>query len=87
MNRKSLIRSFIVVTVVQLVTLVGEHLSSMYPLWTGKPAILAIVPLNLRSLFRGNYVYLGYNIAHLSAKCYTKTLKLNSRGGYVLAIT
>ncbi len=60
--------SVIRVAVVQLVILVGEYLLSIYPLWTSKPAILTIIPLNPRSLFRGKYVYLDYDIAHLNER-------------------
>ncbi len=78
MNKKALIRSFIFVAAFQLVILVGEYLSSVYPLWTGKPAVLEIVPLDPRSLFRGNYVHLDYDIASLDERVIDETLHLKT---------
>ena len=78
MNKKNLIRSFILVTTFQLVILVGEYFSSVYPLWTGKPAILAIVPLDLRSLFSGNYIHLDYDITNLDERVIDGTLNLRT---------
>ena len=78
MNKKALIRSFIFVAAFQLVILVAEYLSSVYPLWTGKPAVLEIVPLDPRSLFRGNYVHLDYDIAILDERVIDETLHLKT---------
>ena len=78
MNKKTLIRSFVLVAVFQLVILAGEYLSSVYPLWTGKPAVLEIVPLDPRSLFRGNYVHLDYDIADLDERVIDEMLHLKT---------
>ncbi len=49
----------------QLSVLVGMVLSSVWPLWVGAHVRLAIVPIDPRSLFRGNYARLDYEIATL----------------------
>ncbi|WP_341503917.1 GDYXXLXY domain-containing protein [Gallaecimonas sp. GXIMD4217] len=47
----------------QMAVLAGEYLGSVWPLWYGKPVKLETVPLDPRSLFRGNYVRLRYRIS------------------------
>lgn len=76
MKKERLVRSFILVAAFQLVVLAGEYLVSVYPLWTGESAILKIVPVDPRSLFRGNYVLLNYDIASLDEKAIAETLQL-----------
>jgi uncharacterized membrane-anchored protein len=49
----------------QLVVLCGEYLFAAYPRWYGKEVRLVTVPVDPRSLFRGNYARLRY--AALSA--------------------
>ena len=51
--------------VLQLSVLVGLYLNSVWPLWVGAHVRLEIVPIDPRSLFRGNYARLDYEIANL----------------------
>jgi uncharacterized membrane-anchored protein len=51
----------------QLLVLVGELVGAWYPLWVGQPALLAVEPVDPRSLFRGNYVQLNYRIGRIEA--------------------
>ncbi len=46
----------------QIGVLVGEYLNSVYPLWWGEEIRLEVVPVDPRSLFRGNYARLNYPI-------------------------
>jgi uncharacterized membrane-anchored protein len=52
----------------QIVVLAGEYLGAVYPLWTGQEIKLKIVPVDPRSLFRGNYARLGYSISTVDLK-------------------
>lgn len=51
------------VIVFQVVVLAGVYLNAMHPLWTGETIRLKTVPIDPRSLFRGNYARLNYDIS------------------------
>lgn len=65
MNRKVFI-ALIVVVVAQLGVLFGVLGGAMYPLMTGTEVKLKVVPVDPRSLFRGNYARLTYDISTIS---------------------
>jgi uncharacterized membrane-anchored protein len=50
----------------QIIVLATEYLSSVWPLWFGTPVILKTAPIDPRSLFRGNYVRLNYDISNIN---------------------
>jgi len=52
----------------QILVLASEYLGSVWPLWFGTPVMLKTVPVDPRSLFRGNYVRLNYDISAISKK-------------------
>ena len=54
------------VVVIQVGILAGEYLNAVYPLWTGQEVKLKTVPVDPRSLFRGNYALLNYGIANVA---------------------
>jgi uncharacterized membrane-anchored protein len=56
------------VIVFQVAVLAGEYLGAVYPLWTGKEIRLKVVPVDPRSLFRGNYAQLRYDISTIDVK-------------------
>jgi uncharacterized membrane-anchored protein len=56
------------VIVVQVAVLIGEYLGAVYPLWTGQEVKLKTVPVDPRSLFRGNYARLRYDIARIETE-------------------
>lgn len=49
----------------QLLVLVGMVVNAALPLWTGTEIRVRTVPVDPRSLFRGNYVRLGYEFGDL----------------------
>lgn len=51
----------------QMSVLAGEYLMAMYPRWTGEEVRLRVRPVDPRSLFRGNYARLNYDISVLPA--------------------
>ena len=84
MSRKILVRILLGAVIFQLLVLAGKYLLSVYPLWIGKPVILEIVPVDPRSLFRGNYVHLDYSIARLDSEVIPDELRLyNGSMAYV----
>lgn len=52
----------IIAIIFQCSVLVVEYLGSVWPIWTGTPIILKTQPIDPRSLFRGNFVRLNYQI-------------------------
>ena len=75
MNQFTVVRALIVVAVFQVLVLAGEYLGSVYPLWTGERVILEIIPVDPRSLFRGNFVRLNYEIANLDERAIAEDAK------------
>jgi uncharacterized membrane-anchored protein len=63
MNRTLLIRGVIGVIALQIAVLAGEYLNAVYPLWVGKEITLETRPYDPRSMFRGNYARLNYDIS------------------------
>lgn len=68
MNKKLILAGLSAVVVFQVLILAGEYLNAVYPLWTGKEVKLKTVPIDPRSLFRGNYARLNYAISRISSR-------------------
>lgn len=58
----------ILTLVFQLSVLSVEYLGSVLPIWTGKEIILKTQPVDPRSLFRGNFVRLNYEINRITTE-------------------
>lgn len=67
MNRK-LVAALIAAIALQFLVLTGMYVSAALPLWTGQEIRIKTVPVDPRSLFRGNYARLGYDISRLEAE-------------------
>lgn len=52
----------------QIIVMGGVYLNARLPLWTGKEILLNTRPVDPRSLFRGNYARLSYDISSLPAE-------------------
>ena len=65
MKKETVIAGIGVVILFQILVLAGVYLGAMYPLWTGKEIHLKTVPVDPRSLFRGNYAQLRYDISNI----------------------
>ncbi|WP_444933698.1 GDYXXLXY domain-containing protein [Microbulbifer sp. JTAC008] len=50
---------------VQFFILLGMYIKAQMPLWTGQPVTVKTVPVDPRSLFRGNYAQLNYAFSTL----------------------
>jgi uncharacterized membrane-anchored protein len=68
----------------QLLVLAGELINANYPLWTGQEIRLQVEPVDPRSLFRGNYARLDYDIANVR-QC-DKSLERDLRKGDVVYV-
>jgi uncharacterized membrane-anchored protein len=83
MNREWRNRLLFGAIVLQLLVLVGELVGAWYPRWVGQPVLLAVEPVDPRSLFRGNYVQLNYRIGRVLAGAEAAGLH-RGRQAYVL---
>ena len=68
----------------QLLVLAGELIGAAYPLWTGQEIRLQVEPVDPRSLFRGNYARLDYEIG--TVKQCEKELEQEPRKGEIVYV-
>lgn len=61
-SRKVIKIGLLVTLLLQLSVLCVEYFGAVWPIWTGKEIVLKTEPVDPRSLFRGNYVRLNYDI-------------------------
>jgi uncharacterized membrane-anchored protein len=81
-NKRFLVIGLTLTISVQMLVLATEYLSSVWPLWFGTPVILKTAPVDPRSLFRGNYVRLNYDISNINKDLTQEHFK-RSEVGYV----
>lgn len=74
-NRRFLVAGLSLTMLLQVTILATEYLSSVWPLWFGTPITLKTAPVDPRSLFRGNYVRLNYDISTISSLDTFQTFK------------
>ena len=67
MNKKLILILLSIVIAFQIFILSGEYTNAVYPLWMGQEIKLKTVPVDPRSLFRGNYARLRYEISDVPA--------------------
>ena len=70
----------------QLGVLATEYLGSVWPLWTGEEVRLEIVPVDPRSMFRGNYARLAYTVATVDSKLFEGLDKKLRKGEIVYVL-
>jgi uncharacterized membrane-anchored protein len=66
MSRQWIMRGLVGAVALQVGVLAAEYLNSIYPLWTGQEIRLKTIPVDPRSMFRGNYVRLNYEISTIN---------------------
>jgi uncharacterized membrane-anchored protein len=81
-NKRFLVIGLTLTICAQMLVLGSEYLISVWPLWFGTPVILKTAPVDPRSLFRGNYVRLGYDISRINRELTTESFK-RGEVGYV----
>jgi len=79
-NKRFLAIGLTLTITAQLMVLTTEYLSSVWPLWFGSPVILKTAPVDPRSLFRGNYVRLNYDISNINKNLSREKFKTNEVG-------
>jgi uncharacterized membrane-anchored protein len=79
-NKRFLVIGLTLTITAQMVVLATEYLSSVWPLWFGSPVILKTAPVDPRSLFRGNYVRLNYDISLINKNLTSEQFKINEVG-------
>ncbi|MCB1758388.1 MAG: GDYXXLXY domain-containing protein [Gammaproteobacteria bacterium] len=65
MKRTRIAAALLAALLLQAGVLLGEYLVAVYPLWQGEEIRLQTRPVDPRSLFRGNYARLRYDISEL----------------------
>lgn len=71
--------------VLQFAILTGMYVSAQMPLWTGEQIRVKTIPVDPRSLFRGNYARLEYDFSQLNASLFAGDKKL--REGEVVYVS
>jgi uncharacterized membrane-anchored protein len=81
MTLRATITGLVLVSVLQIGILAFEYLGAVYPLWSDVSVRLKTVPVDPRSLFRGNYAQLRYEISRLPMSLYqgSRSLRENER--------
>ena len=85
MSKKTITMGLMIVIVLQITVLASEYVGAIYPLWTGEEIRLKTFPVDPRSLFRGNYARLRYEIAAIKGT--DLGVKRTLRNGEVVYIT
>ena len=67
-TRSRIIIGFGIAIALQFFILTGMVVKAAMPLWTGTEVRIKTVPVDPRSLFRGNYARLNYEISQLKAE-------------------
>lgn len=67
MNKK-LTAALIAAIIFQFLVLTGMYVSAALPLWTGTEIKIKTIPVDPRSMFRGNYARLRYDISRLETE-------------------
>ena len=65
MTRSRIAAGLVAAIAIQLVVLVGMVVNAALPLWTGTEIRVKTVPVDPRSMFRGNYARLAYDFGTL----------------------
>jgi len=81
-NKRFLVIGLTLTISMQMLVLATEYFSSVWPLWFGTPVTLKTEPIDPRSLFRGNYVRLNYDISSIK-KSLTQDKFKRGEVGYV----
>ena len=79
--RSKIILSLVIAILLQFFVLTGMVGLAALPLWTGTEVKIKTIPIDPRSLFRGNYARLGYEISQVEINT-DKTLR-NGEIAYV----
>lgn len=93
LSKKQMVYALIAAIALQITVLLMEYAGAVHPLMTGTEIKLKVIPVDPRSLFRGNYARLNYEISNINLNLLAReprmnevvyvTLKVNDEGLYV----
>lgn len=86
MSKQQILGGLIVTVIVQVVILIGILGAASKPLWTGTEVRVATIPVDPRSLFRGNYARLRYEFSTLPEDALPKDQRLRSNEPVYIAL-
>jgi len=86
MSNKRLVGLWLATTF-QLLIFFGMYVNAAMPMWTGVEVKLKTVPVDPRSMFRGNYARLRYDISRIDQDHLTAIEQDNMRNGEVVYIS
>ena len=88
MSRKAVSVGLGLAILFQLLVMAGGYLSAAAPLWLGQEIKIKTVPVDPRSLFRGNYARLRYDISQIRADAFADSNRAaNLRNGEVVYVS
>ena len=73
--KKRVVLGLTVAILFQLLVLVGVYVNGALPLWVGREIRVETVPVDPRSLFRGNYARLSYGFSRISGTPFDRQLR------------
>lgn len=82
---KKVLWGFVAAIVLQLAVLIGMTMMAAMPQWTGQEVRIKTVPVDPRSLFRGNYARLRYDLSRVRPNSIPEYKKLR-HGEMVYAV-
>ncbi|MBU3068823.1 GDYXXLXY domain-containing protein [Aestuariicella sp. G3-2] len=85
MKRSTIAKGLGLAVILQLCLLVGMVVKAAMPLWTGQEIRVKTIPIDPRSMFRGNYARLNYEIGQLPGRALSEFPSL--RKGEVVYIS
>ncbi len=84
MNKRQL-TGVVLAIVFQFMVLSGMYVSAALPMWTGSEIRVKTIPVDPRSMFRGNYARLRYKFSRIERKQFLKNEELRN-GEVVYAV-
>jgi uncharacterized membrane-anchored protein len=76
-DKKRILYGLIATIVLQFSVLIMEYGNAIYPLLTGQEIKIKVVPVDPRSLFRGNYARLNYDISRVTLPADSRMPRVN----------
>ncbi len=73
--KKTIAKSLLIAVLFQLLVLIGMVGLSAMPLWTGQEIKIKTIPVDPRSMFRGNYARLRYEISEVNLESDGKKIR------------
>ncbi|WP_444943921.1 GDYXXLXY domain-containing protein [Microbulbifer sp. ZKSA006] len=75
--KRGIVIGLVAAIAVQFFILVGMYVQAQVPLWTGQPVAVKAIPVDPRSLFRGNYAQLSYPFSSLDQTLFSEGDRLS----------